>query len=536
MIDLRPKAGIIVPDWDALRRDDFAFADFMRAVSAFDTVLIYSHARTSAATTILRDRLPKSFLASPRILSEKRLARLCDRVYLFEGRTLHNLEKAAPRARERSRIGFIVSNGNGLGHVTRAKALAEGLKAHAPHAFMSFSSAMAGEAFYQPSYQSLRLDAQDGFAYTREACRRFMDQANPSHIVWDGNVIPEGLLSVLAARPDIHLTWMRRGMWQKTVAPSYMAQQALVDLVIEPGDVAEAYDDGPSWKARGAFTPPRAFYKTLPIQPVNDNAQTLKLDPARKYALVMTGAGSQDLAHRIVDQVRACDMVPVIAHWPMAGTKPLYLDGAQTIEQRPIAPHYQRFDVIISAAGYNSFHEILAGGYPAIFVPQEDEGRDNQLARARWASDMGLTKICREDDIGNLAQLIPQAHRAENSMAWFADWQDLAQAMELQAPDTAAEKTAGKVSARTLQAIYKQWRTRKTYPKEFIIALDLSTEAFLKMGIRREAIIVTNSICPVNLRREGYRYLWLNDLPEAALKRQFLAWLNIWRPEKLSTL
>lgn len=42
------------------------------------------------------------------------------------------------------------------------------------------------------------------------------------------------------------------------------------------------------------------------------------------------------------------------------------------------------FDLAISAAGYNSFHELLFAGVPTIFIPQE-KWADDQLARARRA-------------------------------------------------------------------------------------------------------------------------------------------------------
>ena len=47
-------------------------------------------------------------------------------------------------------------------------------------------------------------------------------------------------------------------------------------------------------------------------------------------------------------------------------------------------------DLVVSAAGYNSFHELVYHGVPTIFVPQMAVYMDDQERRARAASDRGL--------------------------------------------------------------------------------------------------------------------------------------------------
>src|SRR5437763_579866 len=55
---------------------------------------------------------------------------------------------------------------------------------------------------------------------------------------------------------------------------------------------------------------------------------------------------------------------------------------------RPAA-NYAAFDLVVAAAGYNGFHELLELGVPALFVPIERE-TDDQAARAAWAANAGL--------------------------------------------------------------------------------------------------------------------------------------------------
>lgn len=90
--------------------------------------------------------------------------------------------------------------------------------------------------------------------------------------------------------------------------------------------------------------------------------------------LLALGAGpreGQRLLHRLLEKVAArhglalrfvSDVLPVQPAFPAAGLLPTA-------------------DVVVSAAGYHSFHEIEASGVPAVYLPQ-DRSHDDQDARA----------------------------------------------------------------------------------------------------------------------------------------------------------
>ena len=66
-------------------------------------------------------------------------------------------------------------------------------------------------------------------------------------------------------------------------------------------------------------------------------------------------------------------------------------------------------DFAISAAGYNSFHELLHHGLPCIFLPNDDQRVDDQRARAGFADREGAG-ICvprgGEREIGRYMELL----------------------------------------------------------------------------------------------------------------------------------
>ena len=65
-------------------------------------------------------------------------------------------------------------------------------------------------------------------------------------------------------------------------------------------------------------------------------------------------------------------------------------EGVRSLSEFPLSRYLRAFDLVISAAGYNSFHELLLAGVPAIFVPNEHPQQDDQLARARFVERQGL--------------------------------------------------------------------------------------------------------------------------------------------------
>ena len=55
----------------------------------------------------------------------------------------------------------------------------------------------------------------------------------------------------------------------------------------------------------------------------------------------------------------------------------------------PLSEHYRAFDLVVAAAGYNSFHESLRLGVPTLLVPNRHTSLDDQEARARAAAAAG---------------------------------------------------------------------------------------------------------------------------------------------------
>jgi UDP-N-acetylglucosamine:LPS N-acetylglucosamine transferase len=74
----------------------------------------------------------------------------------------------------------------------------------------------------------------------------------------------------------------------------------------------------------------------------------------------------------------------------------------------PLSRYFNAFDGAISAAGYNSFHELIAYSLPAIFIPNEHPTMDDQLMRAQFAQRHGLALCARACEPYRLRNAIEQ--------------------------------------------------------------------------------------------------------------------------------
>jgi predicted glycosyltransferase len=59
----------------------------------------------------------------------------------------------------------------------------------------------------------------------------------------------------------------------------------------------------------------------------------------------------------------------------------------------------QAADLVVSAVGYNSFHEVLYHRIPTLFIPQTAPYMDDQERRAQAAADRGLAEMVLPDDL-----------------------------------------------------------------------------------------------------------------------------------------
>jgi UDP:flavonoid glycosyltransferase YjiC (YdhE family) len=243
-----------------------------------------------------------------------------------------------------------------------------------------------------------------------------IDQYRPAAVVLDSSNPYPGVLEAVACRPGVSLIWVRRGMWRATQDNSeFLTRAPFFDKIIEPQDIAEATDPDPWCAPRVVKVPPIGLLEEDELLPQREARAALRLPPDPPpggSVLVQLGSGTTRDLDTLLDEVLGClrqfpGLEIVLAQWlNTASAYDARWPGVQILSGFPIPRYYRAFDFTISAAGYNSFNDLLRFGLPTIFVANDAPNMDDQGARARFAELAEAAFDVRENDLSPLGDCV----------------------------------------------------------------------------------------------------------------------------------
>ena len=291
-----------------------------------------------------------------------------------------------------------------MGHLARASAIALELKDRANPVLVSVAggiaeipSTMGIPCEYIPGKTRRWMPAHRWDRYFRDRLIAIADETGASVISFDGVVPYPGFIATKLKRPDLKIVWVRRGLWQRNILRFALPLQSrLVDQIIEPGDVARSYDQGPtSDRGDAVITSPVSLYSTARAMSRVDARKALGLDLDRPAVLVQLGTGDSDMNEKMTAALAGLigwnGLQVVLLKDPVdSAGKSLVPAGLEIKVQRyfPLADVLAAFDGAIAATGYNSVHELLPAQIPTVLI-SNIRGTDDQDARAKWCHDHG---------------------------------------------------------------------------------------------------------------------------------------------------
>ena len=319
------------------------------------------------------------------------------------------------------------SNGIGMGHLTRASAVASELKDFANPIIISMASGVVEvpkiayvNFEYVPGRDRKWMGRFEWDKYLRDRIVALIDETDAKIVSFDGVVPYPGIIGIKSIRPKVKLVWVRRGFWQKTSQRHLLnLQSKMMDLIITPGDFGQSYDKGPTaGRSDSTVVKPISIYNQQTSLDKVAARNLLGLDQTRPVVLVQLGIGEADLNAKMTAALKGLitwpDLQVVLTKEPVTSTgenlAPAGLD-MKVIRHFPLANVLNAFDAAICAAGYNSVHEELAANIPTLFIPNT-RGTDNQAERARWAAD---NKVALTVDQSNLDQITIMVSKLSDS-------------------------------------------------------------------------------------------------------------------------
>jgi spore coat polysaccharide biosynthesis predicted glycosyltransferase SpsG len=315
------------------------------------------------------------------------------------------------------------SNGVGMGHLARASAIALALKPVANPIIVSMAGGIAEvpsfmgiRCEYIPGRDRLWMPRENWDAYLRDRLLALVDETDAKVLSFDGVVPYPGVIAARNTNPKLKLVWVRRGLWQKKPQRFILGLQAkMMDAIIEPGDIARAYDFGPTSKRNDSvLTSPVSLFRKEDALSREDARKALGLDLNRPVALVQLGTGDSDVNHKMTAALEGLlgwkDLQVVLTKAPIdKNGNSLVPEGLDIKVARyfPLAKVLHAFDAGICATGYNGVHELLPAQVPTVFV-SNIRGTDDQEARARWCHDFGYALRADQADLADITKTVKQ--------------------------------------------------------------------------------------------------------------------------------
>lgn len=299
---------------------------------------------------------------------------------------------------------FYTDNGIGLGHLTRQAAVAS----HARGAFRPYFLTMSASytllrklglpVEYFPSYANLRISKQ---RWEKLMTDRFLEaiRLTGACVVVVDHVAPPNIFESLRAHTEgVKFVWSRRGLWQAGKNRGMLERSHSFDLIVEPGDLASPLDQGATAGRRHEVVPTEPIVLTNRSQylPRAEARDQLRIPRSGQALLIkLGGANPSEVARAMSHTAAVVDSVTDNNFHLFAPLHPLHSSQSAKVERvrtapiYPVARYLNAFDGAVSTAGYNSFHEIIESGMPAVFIPQDNAQIDDQSRRAEFAALCG---------------------------------------------------------------------------------------------------------------------------------------------------
>jgi len=309
------------------------------------------------------------------------------------------------------RVAFYAVDGLGLGHVTRLVSIARALRRLEPCVEVLFlTSSEADSVIFREGFAAVKVPSKTIREEVGLTKHRYLKLVQT--VIWNALAAFEPDVLVVDTYPTGSfeelipvLRWRQRNIFvfreqraEAAAAPLMQATLPLYDAIIVPHDDASAV---------GAVPEPHKLRAVGPIL-VREREELLSPTDARhrlglgldEQAVYASFGGGGDPEARSALECTAAALAglaePVrlfVGQGPLSrGSSPRLTGAVMLSGVYPMLEVLPAFDAAVTAAGYNTVHELLFAGVPAVLVPFE-RVLDDQERRAHAVERAGAGRL-----------------------------------------------------------------------------------------------------------------------------------------------
>jgi UDP:flavonoid glycosyltransferase YjiC (YdhE family)/2-polyprenyl-3-methyl-5-hydroxy-6-metoxy-1,4-benzoquinol methylase len=314
---------------------------------------------------------------------------------------------------------FFCVNGAGLGHLTRSLAVARRLRRLDPELpvyFLTSSQALRCVSvegivpYHVPPRSEFgdRLSSSDWNTLLLQTLRTIVATHRPPVLVYDGVSPYQGLMRAIAEAGFAYTAMILRLRHKHDRLTALVDRLGQFDELLFPGERDVAIPPALAGLPHHTFNPIIHLDRDE-LLPRAQARRQLRIPSDRKAVYIQLGAGNINDNRAWLDAVLAVlarrpDVDIVLAESPIAKESYDQLPGRHVLRQYPNSLYFNAFDLAITAVGYNTFHELLHFGVPAVLIPNQETVTDDQVARAQIAARAGAARMALA--VGDLEEAI----------------------------------------------------------------------------------------------------------------------------------
>ena len=308
-------------------------------------------------------------------------------------------------------IVFMVTNGVGLGHLTRGLAVAKRMKRLDPNLeIIFFSTSLASDVirnegflfYYIPARTSMpeNVTASLWNDYLKKQLQHIVDTHQPVAIIFDGAYPYGGVIANIKQYKTLISIWIKREGYKKnsskleTLEPNF-------NLVIIPKETGRDYGFEAEPTSNRIYCSPIVLLDKEEAKEREIVRRSLGIQTREQLFYVQLGAGNINDIKMQCQIILKCilkspDNVVLLGESIIGEEFSIRDSRIKVIRSYPNAQYFKGVDFAVSAVGYNTFHELLYFEVPSLFIPNLNTVKDDQLARAQLAEEKGVALCLKE--------------------------------------------------------------------------------------------------------------------------------------------